>query len=354
MIDLQVQRYGLLALVAAALFGASTPLAKQLLGEIGPITLAGLLYLGSGIGLLVLRAARRLRRAPQPAREARLRRRDYPWLAGAVVCGGVIAPVLLLTGLSGTSASTASLLLNFEGLLTALLAAAAFREAVGGRIWWASALMLAGGLVLSYEPGAGLGLSLNTLAIIGACLMWAIDNNLTRNISAADPGGIAMIKGLAAGLVNSALGQVAGEALPAWPLVAGAMALGLLSYGVSLVLYVRALRHLGTARTAAHFGTAPFFGALIAILLLGEPLSGVFLVSLVLMALAAWLALSERHDHLHPHGHMVHSHRHIHDEHHRHAHTGNEGPEPHTHEHVHEPVVHAHPHLPDIHHRHGH
>jgi drug/metabolite transporter (DMT)-like permease len=355
MIDLKLQRYGLLALLAAALFGVSTPIAKQLLGGIEPVTLAGLLYLGSGAGLLLIRATRQWRpHASAAPKEARLQARDYPWLAGAVVCGGVVAPVLLLWGLTRSSASAASLLLNFEGLLTALLAAAAFREAVGRRIWWASALMLAGGLVLSYEPAVPYGVSLHTLAIFGACLFWAVDNNLTRNISAADPGGIAMTKGLAAGLVNVCLGQAAGEALPGWPVVAGAMVLGLVSYGVSLVLYVRALRHLGTARTAAHFGTAPFFGALAAVSLFGEPATPAFAASLAFMAAAAWLVLSERHEHRHAHGRMVHSHIHTHDEHHRHAHSGGEGPEPHAHEHVHEPMAHVHAHLPDIHHRHGH
>jgi drug/metabolite transporter (DMT)-like permease len=356
LIDFGLQRHGLLALFAAALFGASTPLAKQLLGDIQPITLAGLLYLGSGAGLLFARTLRKWSAASTGAAnaEARLHGRDYAWLAGAVLSGGVAAPVLLLWGLSGSTASAASLLLNFEGLLTTLLAALAFREAVGGRIWMASVLMLAGGLLLSYEPAAAFGISPASLAVVGACLLWAIDNNLTRNISAADPGGIAMIKGWTAGTVNVVLGQFAGEVAPAAPLIAAAMALGWFSYGISLVLYVRALRHLGAARTAAHFGTAPFFGALIAVAFFGEPFTFTLAASLFLMGLAAWLALSERHEHPHAHRHMVHTHRHLHDEHHQHRHAGSEGPEPHTHEHVHEPMVHSHPHLPDIHHRHGH
>lgn len=350
MIDLRVQRYAFAALAAAALFGVSTPLAKRLLGEVSPVVLAGLLYLGSGLGLGLVLAVRRAGRSA----EAALSRRDLPWLAGAVLAGGIAAPVVLLWGLRGTLASDAALLLNFESVLTALLAAVIFREAVGRRIWTAAAVMFAAGAVLAYDPDARFAISPHAAAIVLACALWALDNNLTRRVAAADPVQTAAIKGLAAGSVNLALGLGAGAALPAAPTIAAAGALGFASYGVSLVLFIYALRHLGSARTGAHFGTAPFIGAALAVPLLGEPVTAALLAATALMAVATWLVLTETHAHEHAHEHLAHAHRHVHDEHHRHAHRGDEGPEPHSHEHVHEPISHSHSHLPDLHHRHEH
>ena len=354
MIDLRLQKYAVFALMAAALFGASTPLAKLLLNGLPPLTLAGLLYLGSGLGLLVVMIGQRFIRGDEEHKEASLTRADYPWLAGAVVAGGVIAPVMLMWGLSGSQASATALLLNFEGVITTLVAAAVFREAITGRIWAASLVMLFGGLVLSYQPAAPLGLSSHSLAVIGACLMWAIDNNLTRKVSQTDPVTIATIKGLVAGVVNTSIGLFLNHALPTIPTVAGALLLGLCSYGVSLVLFIYALRHLGSARAGAHFSTAPFIGALIAVVAMGEPMTMAFVVALALMAIATWLALTEQHAHEHTHEHMLHEHLHEHDDHHQHQHIGIEGSAPHSHPHVHDELTHRHPHLPDIHHRHQH
>ena len=357
MIDFSIQRYALLALASAALFGVSTPLAKLLLGHATPLVLAGLLYLGSGLGLLIVwlarRALRRARSGPGASVEVPLRARDMAWLAGAVIAGGILAPVSLLWGVSGMQASGASLLLNAEAVLTILVAAAIFREHVGARVWTAGAVMLAGGLLLAWEPGAAIPFSPRALAVLAACLLWALDNNLTRNIAASDPVAIAMIKGLAAGGVNLGLG-LANAAVPAAEFVVGALALGAASYGASLVLFIVALRHLGSARTGAHFATSPFIGAAVAIGLLGEPFTGPFAVSLALMVPATWLLLTETHGHDHRHERAEHTHSHAHDEHHAHAHAGGEGAEPHAHWHVHEPVIHSHPHLPDLHHRHRH
>jgi drug/metabolite transporter (DMT)-like permease len=350
-IDLSLQRYAFYALAAAALFGASTPFAKLLLGEVSPVVLAGMLYLGSGIGLALLRLARG---RDQRSREALLAPRDWGWLAGAIVSGGVVAPVLLLWGLAGSGAAETSLLLNFEGVLTALVAGLLFREAVGARVWLAALVMLAGGLVLAYHPQATLAFSPQSLAIVGACLAWALDNNLTRKVAGADPVVIAMTKGLVAGSCNLALGLALGGLFPAAATAIGAVALGFTAYGVSLVLFIYALRHLGAARTGAHFSTAPFIGAAIAVPLLGEPLTTELLTATALMAIATWLVLTESHGHEHEHRRLAHAHRHIHDEHHQHAHHGDEGPEPHAHEHVHEPLRHTHPHVPDLHHRHEH
>jgi drug/metabolite transporter (DMT)-like permease len=350
-IDFRIQRYAFPALAAAALFGASTPLAKLLLGEISPVVLAGLLYLGSGFGLALLRLV--LGQGHRP-HEAPLAVRDWAWLAGAIVSGGVVAPVLLLWGLAGIGAAEASLLLNFEGVMTAFVAGFLFREAVGVRIWLAALVMLAGGLVLAYDPAAPLAFSTQSLAIVGACICWALDNNLTRKVAGADPATTAMAKGLAAGSFNLALGLVLGGSFPAFGAAAGALALGFVAYGVSLVFFIYALRHLGAARTGAHFSTAPFIGAAIAVPLLGEPVTSGLIAATALMALATWLVLTESHGHEHEHRRLTHTHRHVHDEHHQHAHRGDEGPEPHAHEHVHEPMRHTHPHVPDLHHRHEH
>ncbi|MEO8159338.1 MAG: EamA family transporter [Betaproteobacteria bacterium] len=352
MIDFRLQRHALTALGAAALFGASTPLAKLLLGDVAPVGLAALLYLGSGSGLLILWL---LQKTWKPARnEAPLSRRDLPWLVGAVATGGVIAPVLLLWGLAGTAASTASLLLNVEGTLTTLVAALVFREAVAGRVWLATLLLLVAASVLVYRPDVSGNWSVHSLALIGACLFWAVDNNLTRRISASDPVAIAMIKGLGAGCFNLALAFVLGVGMPAGGSVAGALLVGFAGYGVSLVLFIHAMRHLGSARAGAHFSTAPFMGAAIAVLLLGDEISLAIVAATLVMAVATWLVLSERHAHLHTHEAHGHDHRHVHDTHHQHAHDREVGPEPHSHEHQHEPLTHAHPHLPDLHHRHQH
>ncbi|HSC93788.1 MAG TPA: EamA family transporter [Burkholderiales bacterium] len=351
MIELSLQRYAFLALAAAVLFGASTPLAKILLEETAPVVLAGLLYLGSGIGLALVRLAQGRSGHPH---EASLTARDWGWLAGAILAGGITAPVLLLWGLSRSGAAETSLLLNFEGVMTALAAALLFREAIGARVWIAALVMLAGGIALGYDPASSLVFSPYSLAIAGACLCWALDNNLTRKVAGADPLVTAMTKGLLAGSFNLALGLLLEETFPGPQAVAGALALGFLAYGVSLVLFIYAMRHLGAARTAAHFSTAPFIGAVLAVPLLGEPVTAALVTAAILMAIATWLVLTERHEHDHEHERTAHSHRHVHDEHHQHAHRGDEGPEPHVHEHVHEPLRHAHPHLPDLHHQHKH
>jgi drug/metabolite transporter (DMT)-like permease len=352
---LSTLRYPTVALLAAALFGLSAPVCKRLLDPVSPLTLAGLLYLGSGVGLLAIHLLRMLlnvRSATGPS--GRFPARDAAMFAGAVICGGVAAPVMLLWGLVGESASTASLLLSMEGILTTLLAGLLFHEAVGARVWAAVVVMAAAGALLAHDRTAPWSLSIHALAIAGACFLWGLDNNLTRNISGRDPVVIAGVKGLVAGSVNISLGWLAdGKAIPA-DLWAPAMLLGLLSYGVSLVLYILALRHLGSARTAAYFGTAPFIGVSVSILWLHDTMTAPLAAALILVAAATWLLFTERHEHQHLHEVLDHSHLHSHDAHHLHTHAGGEGPEPHTHWHRHEPMTHSHPHTPDLHHRHQH
>lgn len=356
MMNLSLQRYALWALLAAALFGASTPLAKWLLqSNPSPFMLAGLLYLGSGGGLLLWWLVQNQRKGSAPAKERPLQRQDWPWLAGAIFCGGGVAPVLLMWGLSGSGAASASLLLNLEGVLTTLVAGLLFREAIGREVWLAAVIMFVASLMLSYDTQTGFHLSVHALAVIGACLFWAFDNNLTRHVSASDPVVIAMLKGLVAGSMNLLLALSLGAKFPGGWMILASMMLGLLSYGISLVLFIYALRHIGSARTAAHFSTAPFLGALLAVLFLGEAVTPAFLLALALMVLATWLVLAENHEHEHTHEYLMHEHRHVHDEHHQHEHDGREGPEPHSHPHTHNPpMTHKHPHLPDIHHWHGH
>lgn len=335
------------ALLAAMLFGAGTPLAKALMTGVGPWMLAGLLYLGSGLGLAMLRA---LRRAPS----ARLDCGEWPWLAGAVLAGGVMGPVLLMFGLSAMPASGASLLLNAEGVFTALLAWFAFKENFDRRIALGMLAIVAGAVVLSWPGEAHFGALWPALAVLGACLAWGVDNNLTRKVSLADASWVAMVKGLAAGTVNLTIAFALGAQLPAWPTLAGSAVLGFMSYGISLTLFVVALRHLGTARTGAYFSVAPFFGAALAVLLLGEPVTPGLAVAGALMALGVWLHLSERHGHTHAHEAMEHEHEHEHDLHHDHHAADETAPLRHVHRHRHEPMTHTHEHFPDEHHRHSH
>ncbi|MCY7306067.1 MAG: EamA family transporter [Rhodoferax sp.] len=344
-------------LLAAILFGAGTPLAKLLLGQISPWLLAALLYLGSGLGLWLVR---RVRRLPPVA----LARTEIPWLVGAVVAGGMLGPFLLMLGLTRMPASGASLLLNAEGVLTALIAWFVFRENFDRRIALGMLAIVAGSVVLSWPQGELAAVKIAdlwpALAILGACLAWAIDNNLTRKVSLNDASWIAMVKGLAAGTTNLAL-VLTFDSGAHWPPFTVSLAAGLLgfaSYGASLALFVVGLRHLGTARTGAYFSIAPFFGALLAIGVLREPVTAQWLAAGCLMAVGVALHLTERHGHEHHHTLLEHSHPHTHgsgDVHHQHDHdAATAGDAAHTHWHRHLPVSHSHAHFPDAHHQHSH
>jgi drug/metabolite transporter (DMT)-like permease len=341
------------ALASAALFGASTPLAKLLVGQVDPWLFASLLYLGSGIGLTVVLSLREaLGIAPA---EAPLRRSDVPWLTAIVVSGGIVGPVLLMIGLTRIPAASAALLLNLEAIFTLVIAWTVFRENVDRRIALGALAIVAGAIVLSWSPEAALRFSPGAAAIAAACLAWGIDNNLTRRLAAADPLQIAAIKGLGAGMVNLLIAVGLGAARPGFVAVAAAGVVGLFGYGISLALFVLALRHLGAARTGAYFSTAPFIGAALALLLLGEAVGLAFVIAAALMACGVWLHLTERHEHEHVHEPLVHEHAHSHDEHHRHTHTADDpAGEPHVHVHAHARLIHRHPHFPDLHHRHGH
>ena len=338
------------AFLAAILFGISTPLAKGLLAGISPQILAGLFYLGSGIGLSLLW---RLRRGA--VEEAPLTRVDAPWLTGALVFGGILAPVLLLFGLQRTLASNASLLLNLESVFTVFLAWLVFHENLDRRFALGIAGIFAGGVLISWQGYLAGGDIVGPLAVAGACLCWAIDNNLTQRVSAGDPMQVAAVKGLVGGVINLALGIWLGSIWPAAAWAAAGLAVGFFCYGLSLVFFVLALRALGTSRTGAYFSIAPFIGALVGLLVWRDAIAPLFLAGSLAMVVGVWLCITERHEHAHVHEVMYHSHRHAHDEHHQHQHgPGEASREPHTHPHEHARFIHRHGHTPDIHHRHQH
>ncbi len=334
-------------IAAAALFGAGTPLAKILLGSTSPWMLAGLLYLGSGVGLGVYRLVARRRRV-------RLARAEILPLSGAILFGGVIGPVLLMLGLSRMPATGASLLLNAEGVFTALLAWFVFRENFDRRIALGMLAIVSGAVVLSIPTGANLGPIWPSLAVLGACLCWGIDNNLTRKVSLTDATWLAAVKGGVAGPVNLALAFLLGAQLPSAFNIASAMLVGFFAYGVSLVLFIVAMRHVGTARASAYFSIAPFFGAALAVGL-GAPVTILLITAAALMAVGVWLHLSERHVHAHSHAPLTHEHWHAHDDHHQHKHDEfvADGVR-HSHLHTHDALTHSHEHYPDAHHRHAH
>jgi drug/metabolite transporter (DMT)-like permease len=343
------------ALLAAALFGATTPFAKALLGTLSPFMVAGLFYLGSGIGLAITILVRKLRLSnDERANEGQIRLREVPWLLGAIVTGGVAGPALLMLGLNATPAATSSLLLNLEGVFTALIAWVVFRENVDAQVFLGMVAIVAGGVALSWHPGAT-SVPLGALLVAAACACWAIDNNLTRKVSTNDAMVIACLKGLTAGSVNFVIALLLGAQIPHIGTMAAAMVTGFAGYGVSLVLFVVALRNLGTARTGAYFSVAPLFGVTISLILWPEMPPLLFWVAAALMALGIWLHIRERHDHPHTHQVLEHNHGHRHDEHHQHEHDFDwGGEEPHVHPHRHAPITHTHAHFPDIHHRHSH
>ncbi len=346
----QIAKGAIFGLAAAALFGLSAPVSKFLLGETAPQMLAALLYLGAGIGLLLVRGRR-------PARhEAPLRKKDWPYAAAIAIAGGVIGPVLMLHGLRQVSGVAGSLLLNLEAPFTIAVAVLFFAEHLARREAIAAAIIILGGAILTVERDApSQATVVGVLLITGACAAWAIDNNLTQKLSLKDPLSLVQIKTLSAGTMNLVIALAFGQKLPSTGIIAAAVIVGFISYGASILLDAYALRHLGAAREAAYFATAPFFGAALSIPLLGESLTVARVAAIALMAVGVVLLLRARHAHLHMHKALEHEHRHVHDEHHQHEHLATDPPgEPHSHLHRHAPLTHEHPHVSDLHHRHGH
>jgi len=343
------------ALAAAVLFGISAPLSKLLLGDIEPIPLAGFLYLGSGTGVLVWQLLRR-KTSDRTRRDAPLQKANLPWLAGAVATGGVIAPLLLLFGLRATPAASASLLLNFEGVATTIIAALIFGEAVGRRIWLSVFIITIASILLTVDTSGNWGITMGALGVLAACVFWGMDNNLTRNIAAKNPLSIVAIKGMVSGTFSMVLSFLLRIHLPDWRIVLGAMLLGSLSYGLSITLYIRAMRGLGAARATALFATSPLAGILLSFVIFREPVGLMFLIALPLMVLGTVVMLREEHQHRHTHLQEAHEHWHRHDDdHHTHDHgVDTVAAGAHSHWHQHPQVEHIHHHLPDLHHRHQH
>lgn len=344
------------AITAALLFGASAPLAKILLGTLDPILLAGFLYLGSGLGGLLLHFLNRDARSKTS--EAHLIKSDIPWMAGAVIAGGIIAPIVLMTSLKTTPAATASLLLNFESIATTLIAALAFKEAIGRRVIFSVIMVTLASILLSWNTNGNWGFSIGALGIMAACLLWGLDNNFTRKISNKNPLTIVIIKGLGAGIFSISLGILLNRPVPDIKSILLAMLLGAFSYGLSIYLFIHSMRNLGAARASILFGSAPFVGAALSLILIVEAPSPFFWYSIPLMLIGAWLMLTEDHRHIHTHQPFSHEHRHYHpnDDHHQHEHQllPAKRSMAHSHWHVHTVFSHEHAHTPDVHHAHSH
>jgi drug/metabolite transporter (DMT)-like permease len=333
------------ALLAALFFGASAPVSKLLLGDVPPVLMAAFLYLGSGAGISLIKLYQRFSRNQK---EAGIKRPDVGWLAGAIISGGILAPILLMLSLKNTPASTASLLLNFEGVGTTLIALFFFHESISQRALGAIFAITVASILLSTNFGSNWGMSLGAFGVIGACVLWGLDNNLTRNISAKDPLTIVAWKGLVAGTFSLIFGLMLGQQLPGLTAILSILLLGFVSYGLSTMLFIYSMRGLGAARTSALYGTAPLAGVLLSILIFRDPITFLFGIAALLMVAGALLLANEEHAHFHIHIPVVHEHGHSHDEFHSHGHLDTT----HSHEHEHPRTEHEHGHLPDIHHRH--
>jgi drug/metabolite transporter (DMT)-like permease len=334
------------ALLAALFFGASAPIAKLLLGDVPPILMAAFLYLGSGTGISLIKLYQRV---SKHQKEAGIKRPDVGWLAGAILSGGILAPIILMVSLKNTPASTASLLLNFEGVGTTLIALFFFRESISRRALAAILAITLASIFLSTNFQSGFSFSFSALGILLACFLWGVDNNFTRNISAKDPLTIVAWKGLVAGSFSLLLGLGLGQGLPALTSILSILLLGFISYGLSTMLFIYSMRGLGAARTSALYGTAPLAGVLLSILIFKDPITLLFGIAAVLMVAGALLLANEEHAHFHIHMPVVHEHIHRHDD---EFHTHSDGKEHHSHEHEHPRTEHEHGHMPDIHHRH--
>lgn len=340
-------RGGLFALLAAALFGVSTPLVQQFGAGLGAFSTAALLYAGAAaVGLLSRQSIER---------EARLQRSDLPRLLAMAAFGAVVGPVALAWGLQNTSGTSASLMLTLEALFTAVLAWRLYRETMDGRVWAAMALLVAGAMVLVLDQGrTGEAQLWGLLAVLLATAAWGVDNTLSRALAERDPGQVVMAKALLGATATGTLALVFGEPLPSAIAALALLAIGATGYGMSLRFYLLAQRAFGAARTGSVFAFAPFIGAALALALGDRSASGLMLLGSVLMLAGVVLHLAESHGHEHEHETLEHEHAHRHDDgHHHHVHDVTPVGA-HSHRHWHEPIRHAHPHVPDAHHAHRH
>ena len=341
----------LLAILSAVLFGVSPVLCKLVIGDMSPALLAGLLYLGSGIGLQILL----LFQGKNSVEELRkLSCKNRLALFGSVISGGIVAPLFLAYGIKFGTASEVSILLNFETVATTLIAWLVFKEQVGIGVWGGKAFILLGSFMVILTSEGAFAFSIAGLLIILACFFWGIDNNLTRDIEEMPATVLASIKGLFAGSFNIVLASIFFTGTATSTQVIGSLLVGAISYGISLVCFIEALRRIGSARTSTYFAIGPFIGTFLAVLVFGERPPMIFWFAALCMLAGILFLYREMHSHLHTHTMLSHSHSHIHDEHHQHEHTDISAAEPHEHYHIHKPIIHSHVHWPDIHHRHQH
>lgn len=351
----------LMALLAAFVYGAAAPVSKILLEDLPPIFLAGLLYSGAGFGMLFVGIiGKDFRKKEDLKKEANLGKEDLIWVIGMILLD-VLAPILLLLGLSRISSANASLLFNFEIVTTTIVAAVVFKEAIGKRLMLAIGIITFASVILSFEDFSAFQFSMGSLLVLGACAAWGFENNCTRNISGKSPLQIVVLKGVFAGATSIVIGLLTERVSFQGPPILVALLTGFIGYGLSVYFYVRAQRDLGAARTSTYYAIAPFTGVFFSFLMFGTGLNLKFCVAFALMSVGAYFAVSEAHKHDHIHEPITHEHSHTHDDmHHGHSHEGIEktgtelGSTNHSHVHTHEVTEHAHKHTPDIHHRHGH
>lgn len=338
------------AILAAVLYGVNAPFAKLLLQEIPPALMAALMYLGAGLGMLVLNLIKAVTKHKKL--EASITKKETLPVIGMILLD-IAAPLLLMWGLNMTDASNASLLNNFEIVATSVIALLIYKEAVGKRMWLAIFLITAASFILSINDFSSFSFSAGSLLVLAACICWGFENNLTRVLSSKDPMQVVVLKGFGSGAGALIIAFMIGKINAGILYILLALLLGFVAYGLSIFFYITAQRNLGAARTSVFYAAAPFVGVLASWIILGESISGSFLIALVIMITGTYFAISESHRHIHRHDAITHEHRHNHaDGHHDHLHEGLE--DEHSHEHTHDEKKHKHSHTPDIHHRHPH
>lgn len=339
------------AILAALLYGVSSPISKILLDKLPPTLIASLLYLGAGFGMLTINIIKACMKHEKS--EARITRKEMPFIIGMIILD-IAAPIFLMIGLTMTTSSNAALLNNFEIVATSLIALLIFNETIGKRMWVAIILITISSIILSMSDMNSLSFSFGSLFVLLACLSWGLENNCTRMLSLKDPMQIVVIKGLGSGLGSLIIAFSTQVITKDWLYIFYTLILGFVAYGMSIFLYIKAQRDLGAARTSAFYATAPFIGVLVSWLVLQESISTSFIIAFCIMLLGSYFAVSEQHQHLHLHEVVTHEHKHNHhDGHHNHRHLYGLKKE-HSHEHTHDGIEHSHVHLPDLHHKHSH
>ncbi|WP_342757348.1 DMT family transporter [Kineothrix sedimenti] len=339
-----------MAILAAVCYGISAPVSKILLGELSPIFMASLLYLGAGAGMLIVNL---LRGKKSERKEAKITRTELPYVAGMIILD-IGAPIFLMIGLSLTTSANASLMNNFEIVATAVIALVIFKEAIGKRMWMAIFLITVSSMILSVEDFSTFSFSIGSIFVLLACVCWGFENNCTRMLSLKDPFEIVIIKGFGSGFGSLLIAAASSEIIFHGAYIVCSLLLGFVSYGLSIFFYIRAQRELGAARTSAYYAASPFIGVFLSFVIFGQNLTLSFSVAAFIMAAGAYLAAFERHEHSHAHHELEHEHRHSHtDGHHTHIHDYPVEGE-HSHPHIHEEMVHTHAHTPDLHHTHAH